>query len=121
MKMGVKKGNPMMWSQWVWERKSLVFMGPLGRSRLRREPASSLIPEPASMIIRRSSGSRRTSMQAVFPPYFMVLGPGQGIEPRTPQNVTRIAMMSRSLRDNGEEDLGLFDFLAHRILKRFQV
>src|SRR6516225_9468471 len=31
----------------------------------------------------------RISMQEVFPPYRVVLGPGEAMEPRVPQNCTR--------------------------------
>jgi hypothetical protein len=66
--MGVKKGKPMMWSQWVWVKKSFVLTGPRGRSFFMITLASSRMPEPASMMMSRSSSPKRSSMQAVLPP-----------------------------------------------------
>ncbi|KJR42630.1 hypothetical protein MCHI_001471 [Candidatus Magnetoovum chiemensis] len=43
------------------------------------------MPVPASKIIRTPL-SAVTSIHVVLPPYLIVLGPGDGIEPRTPQN-----------------------------------
>ena len=40
--------------------------------------------------VSRLSGPTRNSMQAVFPPYFCVVEPGLGMEPRTPQKRTFI-------------------------------
>ncbi len=39
------------------------------------------------------SGPWRTSRQVVLPPYRTVPGPGQGIEPRTPQNLMCVAVL----------------------------
>src|SRR6266487_2622274 len=38
----------------------------------------------------RISPAARTSTQEVLPPYRIVVGPGVGIDPRTPQNLTRV-------------------------------
>src|ERR1700720_1355761 len=42
------------------------------------------IPVPASRI--RISLPARTSIHEVLPPYWAVIGPGEGVEPRTPRN-----------------------------------
>src|SRR5512137_3125726 len=93
-------------------------MGPFFRSFARSFPASSRMPLPASMITSRSSAPKRSSRHEVLPPYFTVLGPGVGMDPRTPQNVRRIA--TASLRDL-EEDLGLLDFPVHQPLDGLEV
>jgi len=41
-------------------------------------------------------------MQALFPPYFWVIGPGQGIDPRTPQNRTFIIVSTQEPFRNNE-------------------
>src|SRR3954471_11411799 len=46
-------------------------------------------PVPASMMIGGSPRGR-TSTHDVLPPYRLVVRPGTGIEPRTPQNLTFI-------------------------------
>src|SRR5512137_426332 len=108
----------MMWSQWVWVRKIFVRMGPFFKSFASIFPASSRMPLPASTITSRSSAPKRSSRHAVLPPYFTVLGPGVGMDPRTPQNVRRMAMPS--LRDL-QEDLGLLDLPVHQPLDGLQV
>src|SRR4030067_495963 len=118
MKMGMKKGKPMMWSQWVWVRKSWVLTGPLGRSLFITCAASSRMPVPASITTRRPCSPKRSSRQAVLPPYFTVLGPGQGTEPRTPQKRRRIL---DTLPGHLQEHLGLFDLGLHRSLQALQV
>src|SRR5690349_11561163 len=47
---------------------------------------SARTPEPRSKI--SSSPPQRTSTQGVFPPYRLVVAPGAGMDPRTPQNFT---------------------------------
>src|SRR5512137_1609481 len=108
----------MMWSQWVWVRKIFVRMGPFLRSFASSLPASSRMPLPASTITSRSAAPKRSSRHEVLPPYFTVLGPGVGMDPRTPQNVRRIA--TTSLRDL-EEDLGLLDLAGHQPLDGLKV
>ena len=51
-----------------------------------KESPSSLIPVPASQIMRVSP--ERISTHAEFPPTRAVLDPGVAIDPRTPQNVS---------------------------------
>jgi hypothetical protein len=79
-KAGGKKGKPEMWSQWVWLRK---MWATTGCSAISDRP-SSRMPVPASMM-KRSPSRVRTSTQEQLPPYRIVLGPGEGIEPRVPQ------------------------------------
>jgi hypothetical protein len=50
------------------------------------------MPVPASIMISLSMPSNRNSRQSVFPPYFMVWGPGEGMEPLTPQNLIIIKL-----------------------------
>ena len=47
------------------------------------------MPEPASRMINWPS--TRSSTQEVLPPKKTVLGPGVGMDPRTPQNFTFVA------------------------------
>ena len=65
MNSGAKKGNPWMWSQWVWLSRMLAFRGrgpffissmPNGRAPV---PESKISRCPASVVI---------STQQVFPP-----------------------------------------------------
>lgn len=56
--------------------------------RSTRSVPNGRIPEPASKTIRRSAP--HTSRQVVLPPYSTVFGPGDGIEPRVPQQRTVI-------------------------------
>src|SRR5205823_10062524 len=63
-------------SRLAWPRSSAV------RSRMPL-PASRINSVPSSPI---------TCRQEVFPPTASVSGPGAGIEPRTPQNLTRIEL-----------------------------
>src|ERR1051325_1508082 len=88
MKAGLKKGNPWIWSQCMWEiiREALTAP-PLSRSRSPRF----LMPVPASRIISSLFASR-TSTQGVFPPYRTVCFPGVEIEPRVPQKTSRIGV-----------------------------
>src|SRR5262245_45645923 len=58
--------------------------------------ASGKIPVPASKMIS-SSASLRTSIQVVLPPYRAVCGPGEAIEPRTPQKRIFIRRISSAL------------------------
>ena len=77
----------MMWSECVCVRKTLVLMRPRGRSFFMITVASSRMPDPKSMMMSRSSFPNLSSRQEVFPPYFTVVGPGTGMDPRTPQKV----------------------------------
>src|SRR5215207_8852673 len=56
-------------------------------SRSMSERPSSRIPVPASRMMSHPSPVR-SSTQGVLPPYRTVRGPGDGIEPRVPQNVS---------------------------------
>src|SRR5271169_1119236 len=120
MKMGVKNGKPMMWSKCVCVRNTLVLIGPRGKSFFMMCPASSRTPDPRSMTISLSSSPNRSSRQEVLPPYFTVVGPGTGIEPRTPQKVKRMDTTA-PLLGHAQEDLGLVDLAVGLVLHRLQV
>src|SRR5512138_3757740 len=108
--MGVNMGKPMIWSQCVWVRKMSVSSGPFLKSVFMRWSPRRRMPEPASIMTRRSP--QRTSRQEVSPPKATVSGPGVGIEPRSPQMRT-LNMLASQL----EEDLGLLYFLVDRRLE----
>src|SRR5262247_3401351 len=55
------------------------------------ERPSSRMPVPASRMTSQSV-SVRTSTHGVLPPYRTVVGPGDGIDPRVPQNRNRNVM-----------------------------
>src|SRR3954469_7898770 len=57
-------------------------------------------PVPASMMIGAAPRGR-TSTHDVLPPYRLVVRPGTGIEPRTPQNLTFIVWTRRRVNYNG--------------------
>src|SRR5688572_30572645 len=57
---------------------------------------SGRIPDPASKISRLPWC--KTSKHVVFPPYLTVCGPGEGIDPRVPQQRTVTAEASSVLR-----------------------
>src|SRR5512134_1697997 len=77
-----------MWSQWVWEMRTVVSARG-GRPAADSARAAASRPVPASRNTRPVAP--RTSMQGVLPPYRTVPGPGTGVEPRTPQKVSCIA------------------------------
>jgi hypothetical protein len=81
------------------------------RSALRRLPSSSMIflpnnriPVPASTKILREP--QFSSKEVVFPPYFTVPGPGQGMLPRVPhslsENVDELGMTNDYIFKNFE-------------------
>src|SRR5262245_436701 len=55
------------------------------------ERPSSRMPVPASRMTSQSV-SVRTSTHGILPPYRTVVGPGDGIDPRVPQNRNRNVM-----------------------------
>src|SRR5215813_2585184 len=61
------------------------------------ERPSSRMPVPASRMTSQSV-SVRTSTQGVLPPYRTVVGPGDGIDPRVPQNRNRNVMRQGAQR-----------------------
>src|SRR5258706_11715330 len=95
-------------------------MGPRGRSFLMMSPASSGAPAPGSMRTSRSDVPKRSSRHDVLPPYFTVVGPGTGMEPRTPQKLTRMDTTALLLHD-AQEDLGFLYLRVHASLHGFQV
>src|SRR5882724_10884740 len=82
-KAGAKNGRPWIWSQCVWEMRMLASIGREPNSFVKSAPRLR-IPVPASRI--RISLPARTSIHEVLPPYRAVVGPGEGVEPRTPRN-----------------------------------
>src|SRR5574340_525136 len=84
---GAKKGKPWMWSQWVWPSKMVARMG-LGAWAMRSTPRGRA-PVPQSKM-KRWPAAVMASTQEVFPPKRRVFVPGVAIEPRVPQNRTRI-------------------------------
>src|SRR5688500_14409898 len=104
---GGKNGQPEMWSQWVWRS---MLCATTGCSAIKVSLGSRL-PVPASMM--NSSPSRvRTSTQEQLPPYRTVLGPGDGIEPRVPQN--RIFMSPSTSASPGCRRILLYTALPAR-------
>ena len=80
-----------MWSQCTWLKNMCAVIGISASSFLpsRRSP----VP-PSKM---RMALPARTSTQLVLPPTCIVLGPGVGMLPRTPQKVICILFLSLSL------------------------
>ena len=59
--------------------------------RRKRSSPNKRMPVPASKITNVWESD--TSTQAVFPPYFVVVGPGAEIDPRVPQNLIFIVLI----------------------------
>src|SRR5690348_2854979 len=96
-KAGAKKTRPWMWSRWRWVRRMCRRVGSLASAKPRLR-----MPVPASRASSEPS-ERVTPTQEVLPPYRMVSGPGDGIEPRVPQSLTFISA-ARAVRGGRPED-----------------
>src|SRR6185436_13111314 len=91
---GEKNGSPCTWSQWVWLIRIAARPRPSPHASSISALPSRRSPVPASMMIGGAPRGR-TSTHDVLPPYRLVVRPGTGIEPRTPQNLTFIGWMRR--------------------------
>ena len=87
--IGAKNGRPWTWSQWVWLIRIDALPLPSPNASSIRDFPRRRSPVPASMMIGDPPRGL-TSTHEVFPPYRLVVRPGTGIDPRTPQNLTFI-------------------------------